>query len=276
MIQDIFPHKLNNQFVINAKPNPSDSVIAFKNGNVAVKIAENTRELIFPKVSDFKKNAELVYLFSVDSEQFFLLKDASIVPNGFEFLNVREVREQKPNPPHLVYALFTAKHLADWYRDTTYCGRCGAKMTHSDKERAMVCKDCSYTAYPRIMPAVIVGVIKGDEIILTRYKTGFRHNALVAGFTEIGETAEETVAREVMEEVGLKVKNIRYYKSQPWGVANDMLYGYYCEVDGDSTIKMDDNELKLAEWTRREDIVLQPDNLSLTNEMMKMFKEGKI
>lgn len=276
MIQDIFPHKLHNEFLPSAQPNSNDSVFAFKNGEVAVKIAENTHELVFPKVSELKKEAELIYLFSVDDERFFFLKDASLVPNDYAFMNVRDVREQKPTPSYLVYALFTAKHLADWYRDTTYCGRCGGKMQPSNKERAMTCPSCSYTAYPRIMPAVIVGVTHGDEIILTRYRTGFRHNALIAGFTEIGETSEETVAREVMEEVGLKVKNIRYYKSQPWGVANDMLYGYYCEVDGDSTIKMDDNELKLAKWTRREDIELQPDDLSLTNEMMKMFKEGKI
>jgi NAD+ diphosphatase len=96
----------------------------------------------------------------------------------------------------------------------------------------------------------------------------------VAGFTEIGETLEETVEREVMEEAGLKVKNIRYYKSQPWGIANDILAGYYCDVDGDDTIHMDDNELKSACWTAREDIVLQPDESSLTNEMMKNFKEG--
>jgi NAD+ diphosphatase len=82
------------------------------------------------------------------------------------------------------------------------------------------------------------------------------------------------VAREVKEETGLKVKNIRYYKSQPWGMAQDILTGFYCEVDGDDTIRMDESELKYAEWVKREDIELQPNNLSLTNEMMKVFKDG--
>nr|MCR4704778.1 NUDIX domain-containing protein [Lachnospiraceae bacterium] len=86
---------------------------------------------------------------------------------------------------------------------------------------------------------------------------------------------EECVAREVMEETGIKVKNIRYYKSQPWGMALDILAGFYCDVDGDDTIRMDANELKYAEWVKREDIVLQPNNLSLTNEMMNEFKEGR-
>ena len=78
-----------------------------------------------------------------------------------------------------------------------------------------------------------------------------------------------------MEEVGLKVKNIRYYKSQPWGVAADILMGFYCDVDGSDEIRMDASELKYAEWVKREDIVLQPTDYSLTNEMMKMFQEGR-
>ena len=119
-------------------------------------------------------------------------------------------------------------------------------------------------------------MIRGEELLLTRYRVGYRHNALVAGFTEIGETAEETVAREVMEETGLRVRNIRYYKSQPWGIANDLLLGYYCEADGDTAIRMDEGELRLAQWVRREEIQLQPDDFSLTNEMMLMFKNGTI
>ena len=148
-------------------------------------------------------------------------------------------------------------------------------MTHSTNERAMKCA-CGYTAYPRIMPAVIVGVKNGDSLLLTKYRTGFAHNALIAGFTEIGETAEETVAREVMEEAGIRVKNITYYKTQPWGIAGDLLIGYYCDLDGDPSITMDKGELKYAAWVKREDIQLQPDNASLTNEMMMMFKNGII
>ena len=138
----------------------------------------------------------------------------------------------------------------------------------------MSCPACGYVAYPRIMPAVIVGVKNGDQLLLTRYRTGFAYNAFIAGFTEIGETVEETVMREVMEETGIRVKNIRYYKSQPWGTANDLLLGFYCEVDGNDTITMDCQELKYAKWVQREEIVLQPGDFSLTNEMMRRFKEG--
>ena len=77
-----------------------------------------------------------------------------------------------------------------------------------------------------------------------------------------------------MEEAGVRVKNIRYYASQPWGIANDLLMGFFCELDGDGTIHMDENELKYAQWVSREEIELQPDDFSLTNEMMARFKTG--
>lgn len=157
-----------------------------------------------------------------------------------------------------------------------FCGKCAGKLVVDEKERALRCPECGNVIYPRINPAVIVGVIKNDSILITRYRTGYAHNALVAGFTEIGETLEETVAREVMEETGVKVKNICYYKSQPWGMAQDILVGFFCEADGEGVIRMDENELKFAGWVKRDELELQPNSLSLTNEMMKRFKDGEV
>ncbi len=276
MLQDIYPNRLFNQYDPEVTPGPDDYVLIFRKSSVVAKIDET---LSFPKLKDLDKDTQLTYLFSIDDERFFLLEtdepEAALKEgSGFSLLDIKEIREDSTPPKYRIFAACTGKHLADWYRDNKYCGCCGSKMEHSSTERAMVCTSCKHTVYPRIMPAVIVGVINGEKILLTKYRRGFNHNALIAGFTEIGETLEETVEREVMEEAGLKVKNIRYYKSQPWGIANDILAGYYCDVDGDDTIHMDDNELKSASWTAREDIVLQPDESSLTNEMMKNFKEG--
>ena len=277
MIQDIYPNRLFNQYDPKAVPEDDDQVLMFSKSSVVAKIEG---ELLFPRVKDLVKEEKLIYLFAVDKERFFLCEskdpESAVKKDaGFALLDLKEIREDSTEPKYRIFASCTGKHLADWYRDTKYCGCCGSRMKHSESERAMVCSSCGHTVYPRIMPAVIVGVINGDKILLTKYKRGYNHNALIAGFTEIGETLEETVKREVMEEAGLKVKNIRYYKSQPWGIANDILAGYYCDVDGDDTIRMDDNELKSAMWTAAEDIVLQPDESSLTNEMMKNFKEGK-
>src|SRR3712207_1903524 len=149
-------------------------------------------------------------------------------------------------------------------------------MEMGSKERVMICPNCGNHVYPKIVPAVIVGIRNGDKLLMTKYRgRGIGYYALVAGFMEIGETFEDTVRREVMEETGLKVKNIRYYKSQPWGIVDDILAGFWCEVDGDDTIRMDQEELKEAAWFARDEIEGQPDNLSLTNEMMMRFKGGE-
>ena len=86
---------------------------------------------------------------------------------------------------------------------------------------------------------------------------------------------EQTVAREVMEEVGLRVKNLRYYKSQPWGVDGNVLMGFYCDVDGDDTIHIDENELSMADWYPRDNLPAHDDGISLTREMIRVFGEGK-
>lgn len=276
MIQDIYPSRLYNEFRM-CEIEENDYLLAFnKDGKVLVK--EDDGRLLFSTKKQVG-DVENTYLFSIDEQKYFLALDGKSVDTsalekeGFVYLTVRKLRDHADG--NEIYAGFTAYHLWRWYADNKYCGRCGEPLNQGDKERSLVCPKCGNTVYPRINPAVIVGVRKGDYLLLTKYKRGFAHNALVAGFTEIGETLEETVAREVMEETGIKVKNITYYKSQPWGMAQDILVGFYCEADGDSEIHMDESELKYAEWVKREDIVLQPNNLSLTNEMMRMFKEGK-
>ena len=238
--------------------------------------------LSFPRLSDFVNDAHvtedtLTYLFSVDDDDYFLLnKDPEEIPEGYNFCTVRDLRNQQIGPKYRTFAAITGLHLYNWYRTNRFCGCCGHETVHSSTERALKCPSCGHLIYPRIVPAVIVGVKNGDKLLLTKYRKGFTPFALIAGFTEIGETLEETVSREVMEEAGLRVKNIQYYKSQPWGVVDDLLAGFYCEVDGDTDIHMDASELKLAEWKTRDEIELQPNDFSLTNEMMREFKEGRI
>ena len=130
--------------------------------------------------------------------------------------------------------------------------------------------------FSHIQPAVIVGITNGDKIILSKYEgRSFKRYALIAGFAEIGETIEETVHREVMEEVGLKVKNLRYYKSQPWSFSSSLLFGFFCDVDGDDTLTVDHEELSMAQWVERDKIPDQGNNISLTKEMMILFRDGK-
>jgi NAD+ diphosphatase len=281
MIQDIYPHKLKNTFIPGLEADASSLVIHFnKDGMILIKSEGKP----FPRLSEFKTSPDtLTYLFSMDEDNFFLAEDETIVlPEGTEYKRVREFRKMDV-PKKSVFEAFTAKQLNSWYVNNRYCGRCGELTGRSRIECAIVCEKCGNTIYPRVVPAVIVGLIKRgasrdeDEILLTKYtgRSDVPYYALIAGFTEIGETFEQTVAREASEETGLKVKNIRYYKSQPWGVVDDILAGFYCELDGSDQITRDEGELSVAEWVRRENVVLQPDDFSLTNEMMTLFKEGR-
>ncbi len=270
MIQDIAPYKFKNEYC----PRPckeNDRIVVFdKEDRILAKCSGGELEFLHPSHTD---TGTCVYLFSIAGFGYYMADKCESVPDDYSYRTVRELRDCTEG--YELFAAFTAYHLRKWYTQNRYCGRCGAPTEPDEAERALRCRECGNVIYPRINPAVIVGVINGDSILITRYKKGYAHNALIAGFTEIGETLEETVEREVMEEAGIRVRNIRYYKSQPWGMAMDILVGFYCDAC-DTDIKMDEGELKYAQWTKREDVVLQPNNLSLTNEMMRMFKEGKI
>ena len=275
MIQDIFPHRLHNAFIPGRALDPAGLLFVFRGNEVLCGIEQDT--MVLPRVGQIAEISSHRFLFTLDeSPCFWGMDDMTDAPGGWQFIPVRELRNRATGPRELIFAAWTAFQLVNWYNDNRYCGRCSGETVSAEDERAMQCPHCGRRIYPRIIPAVIVGVINGDRILLTKYKgRDLPFYALIAGFTEIGETLEECVAREVMEETGLMVKNIRYYKSQPWGIVDDLLSGFYCDVDGSTEIHMDDHELKEALWVRREDVVGQPNDFSLTNEMMMVFRAGK-
>ena len=279
MIQDIYPHKFFNEYRADAVCDQNSRILCFDAGKILLKTEKDgfpKDSLSYPVLKDLPVGEpEPVHAFRLDETDYFLDISGTVYDlSDFQYMDVRELRRILDNVNGMV--IFTGNHLYQWYSQSRFCGRCAARTVVDDRERVMACPSCGHRIYPRLQPAVIVGVINKDRLLMTKYQTGFKYYALVAGFAEIGETLEETVQREVMEETGLKVKNIRYYKSQPWGIAQDVLCGFYCEVDGSDLIRLDENELKLAEWKSREEIELHPDSYSLTNEMMRAFKMGEI
>ena len=280
MIQDIYPHIYHNEYK-DFQPENTDFILVFHRNTVMIRFKEE--HLRYPTFSEMQSfSCDYQYLFSIDNYKYFLallkschLEEPSIMIDGYHYENVRIFRSAASR--HTAFAGITAHHLFGWYQSNQFCGRCGQKMLPDHKERMLFCPDCRNMVYPRISPAVIVGIINGDQILMSKYAgRSYTNYALIAGFTEIGECAEQTVAREVMEEVGLKVKNIRYYKSQPWAFSGSLLMGFFCDLDGSDQIKLDTSELAEAGWYSRDEITLEDDHISLTREMIMHFKNGNI
>lgn len=281
MIQDIC-ERYHNEYR-EQKAEDADYCMFVKGREVLLRKVENEISyLTYAKVKKYVRPEDMIYLFSIGEgekqKKYFLCPNTSLPDvylGEYTYENQNIFRVAKPKEQ--AFAGVTACQLANWYGNTRYCGCCGALLVHDSKERMMKCPSCHAMHYPKISPAVIIALTDGNRILMTKYADrDYKKYALIAGFTEIGETLEETVKREVMEEVGLRVKNVRYYKSQPWSFSDTLLMGFFCELDGKDTICMDREELSVAEWVNCEDMNVTFDDVSLTNEMMIAFKENKI
>ena len=277
MLQDMAVGRLENEYR-NIPAGAEDAILCFHEGRVLInRGADDTLKL--PTLSTMvmgETPAAPRYLFRMRERNFFLWTDAAPASPavGFAYEPVRQLRQLKSK--EICFAVMTGWHLYNWYRCNRICGCCGTPTEHDSKERMLRCPSCGNVIFPRISPAVIVAVTDGERILLSKYAgRAYTRYALLAGYTEIGETIEQTVHREVMEEVGLRVKNLRYYKSQPWGVDGNVLMGFFCDVDGSTEIHIDENELSMADWYHRDALPAHDDGISLTREMIRIFEEGK-
>lgn len=173
----------------------------------------------------------------------------------------------------LYYIAVKTEHLLNWDRNTRYCGRCGSLNERKVDERAKRCPQCGNLQFPKISPAIIVGVKRGNEILMA-HNSGFREGlySIIAGFVEQGETLENAVKREVYEEVGIKVKNIQYYESKPWNSVDSLMLGFIAEYES-GEIKVDGKEIVDARWCTKETMPkVLPDKIStawhIINEIM--------
>lgn len=298
MIQDIYPKKFDNQFKY-AEAQNDDYVIVFRGqgkANTDILLEKRDGNFDIPTVASVEELVaaeDLRYLFLIDNVRYYICFDYCVdlskdIPNNLVFEKISIFRRQGSN--EFALASTTAFHLYTWYSKNRFCGMCGRSTVHDDKERALRCPECGNIIYPMIAPAVIIGLIKRkgyveadgtvtdeDQILVSRYAfREYRGMALLAGFCEIGETAEQTVEREIGEEVGLSCKSISYYASQPWGIDSNLLLGYYAELDGTDEIRLDTSELSQAEWVTRGEIDEQTNLVSLTATMIENFRRGNI
>lgn len=278
MIQDINPRIFDNSYhkkIAKAQ----DLFLSYQGDTVLIR--EDKDKLWYPSFLDFQAEyPQLInkaqFLFCIDEINYYLIEETGLDSvSGWAYVSTTRFRSETKYWRSFVGAV--GWQLNRWYSNHHFCSKCGDTMHVSDKERMLYCESCGFQVYPTISPCVIVGVHDGDRLLLTKYAgRAYGGFALIAGFAEIGESIEQTVLREVKEEVGLKVKNLKFYKSQPWPFSDTLLMGFYAELDGEDTITLQEDELALAIWVNREDIPPEEQKISLTSEMMETFRIGAI
>ncbi|MCF0120817.1 MAG: NAD(+) diphosphatase [Oscillospiraceae bacterium] len=289
MIQEIGNRVFDNQYR-NQEPRPEDYILIFRKaerGPDQLLIADLEDGIHIPTMAETNATADdVTYMFSIDEVAYYLARPGSevVLADGaacaYEFMSNRALRRNEPG--YVCFAAMTACHLNAWYKDNQFCGRCGAKAAHDARERMMRCPECGNMIFPKICPAVTVALRAHDEkrgelLMVTRYagraQTG---HALIAGFVEIGESAEECVVREVLEEVGIEATNVRYFGSQPWGFAGNLQIGYVAEAVGSLDVVLDETELSEGRWITRDELSENTNLASLTATMIEEFRRGNL
>jgi NAD+ diphosphatase len=227
----------------------------------------------FPEITD---ETDFVFLFSLNEIPCFLVwEELKTDELHFVYTDISFFRSTMQR--EIGWVSLVGLHLRNWYRQNRFCGKCGSSLQSKTDERALVCPTCSTVVYPKISPAIIVAIVSNDKILLAR-NSNFADGwySLVAGFVDVGETLEETVIREVREEVGLNVWNIRYYKSQPWALSGSMMIGFIAEADENQPIRIDEKEITDAAWFTRGNLPNHPKNISIAGEMIEKFEQGAL
>lgn len=193
----------------------------------------------------------------------------AVAPKGTAFEGVRDLYERIDGDFWLLAG--RALHLIDWDRNTQFCGRCGHATATAAGERAKVCPDCGHKNFTQISPAIIVMVHRGPEILLVRsrrHPAGMYSN--VAGFVEPGETLEVALRREVREEAGIDVQNVRYVASQAWPFPNSLMIGFIAEY-ASGELSPDLEEIEDLGWFTSDRLPRIPGKVSIARKLIDWF-----
>ncbi|MDR1126780.1 MAG: NAD(+) diphosphatase [Treponema sp.] len=230
---------------------PLDSLIAFKSGE----------EFIIPPLG----NISSIRVIDIPSDIPPLTRES--------FMDVRTAVSLMKDEE--AEAMFRAFHIVQWRRESVFCGRCGHKNIDLEQEVARICPNCGRVEFPRICPAIIVLITDDEDRILLAHNKKFKPEvfSLIAGFNEAGETLEETVAREVMEETSIRVKDIRYATSQMWPFPNSLMIGWIASYAG-GIIHPDGVEIEEARWFNREQLPKLPAKGSVARKLIDQWRNG--
>ena len=236
-------------------------------------IFNNNRELylINNNVPNFEKeynnfniNFQL-YIGKYENKPCFVLNTNT--ENNEDFYSLKDVYEYNKD----LYLIATrAVLINDWFKSHQYCGACGTKTIIDNKDMMLKCPKCGQVHYTRIAPAIIVAIRKDNKLLMAKHSKHKQNYSLIAGFVEAGESIEESVHREVLEEVGIHIKNLEYVKSQPWPFPNSLMLAFNAEYDY-GNIKVDNDEIIEAKWFEKDEIEEMESDISISSYLIDKF-----
>lgn len=263
-------------YVPTTQDNRPERWFIFKKDLILTRIAEAGPEVpdnqvlsLFPNLPAYHH-----YLGELDGECCYCVSAAedAEAPEAYEFTNLRALGALVDEEIFMLAG--RASQILHWDRLSRFCGRCGAPTRMKDDERAKKCDSCGNVTYPRISPAIIIAIIKDDQILLAHNKN-FRPGmySVLAGFMEPGEEFEDTAMREVCEEVNIKIKNIQYFGSQSWPFPDSLMVGFLGEYES-GEIQVDGHEIEHADWFYRDQLPEIPNTVSISGRLIRWFRDN--
>lgn len=255
--------------------NNNDYCFIYRENKLLVLVKNET--ITIPMVKDFKELAinttsKRVFRNYNGVDCYYLQASLEVNEKEMEFRELRQLSGIFDE--ELFHLSCRGIHLLRWYENNGFCPKCGERAEDLKEENGKICPKCGYLNYPRISPAIIVAITKEDKLLLahnSKFTKGMY--SVLAGFVEPGETFEECVAREVFEETGILVKNIKYFGSQPWPFPDSLMIGFTAEYAGGEIVE-DGVEIIDAKWYRANEIPMSPSNGSVAAKLIRNFIEN--
>ena len=255
--------KLTSTFSINQKPKPDDLIVSI-NSNKEILFNKKTKTFFHVMPKEHKKAYKI---FEQNDVSFFLVEEIEELEENLEYLAKRHLY------PHLdedsLTLISRAFQIYDWIYKQKFCARTGNQLSDVNDDLSKFCTNCKRDYFPKMSPCILVAVTNNNRILLVKHNNEIRTlSTVIAGFVELGESLEECVKREVQEEVGLQVTNIKYLESQSWPFPNQLMMAFSAEAISDE-IEIDNNEILEANWFQKDDLPHIPPEPSLSNKLIK-------